>query len=53
MSDVQVIFLQGQTPPLYSLIFVFHPVDESEGIVICEDKHWVYGGTQISLLPQP
>ena len=47
MPDVQVIFLQGQTPPHYSLIFVFHPVDEGEGFVICEEKHWVYVGTQI------
>ena len=47
MRDVQVIFPQSQTPPHQSLIFVFHPVDKGEGIVICEDKHWVYGGAQI------
>ena len=22
-------------------------MDESEGVVICEDRHWVHGGTQI------
>ena len=50
MPDVQIIFLQGQTPPHYPVVsdFCFPSCGfEGEGIVICEDKHWVYGGSQI------
>ena len=39
--DVRVVFLQGQTP--------LTPVDEGEGVVISEDKHWLHGGTQIHI----
>ena len=45
--DVQVEFLQGQAPPHQPLIFVFHPMDEGEGVVVSKDKHWVNRGTQV------
>ena len=34
---------------LKTFLVVFHPVDAGEGIVICDGKHWVHGGTQIHI----